>query len=62
MNAAEGWCRSAGYLTGRLTVATYRPDLPAYYRRRGYVEIGKKPFPDQRAVSPYDLIEFEKQL
>jgi GNAT superfamily N-acetyltransferase len=61
--AAEQHCRSAGCRFMDLTFVNVRKELPAYYRRFGYVESGVLPFPaDQVAKIPVHLVRMSKPL
>ena len=44
MEAAEQHCRQAGCRAIDLSVLDQRPELPAFYRRLGYVEHGTAPY------------------
>lgn len=44
MNAAEDFCAKAGCHFMDLRIVNVRQELPAFYRRRGYVETGTAPF------------------
>jgi N-acetylglutamate synthase-like GNAT family acetyltransferase len=48
IQAAEEHCRAAGCRCMDLTIVNLRKELPGYYRRRGYVENGTLPFPDDQ--------------
>jgi len=61
--AAEQHCRSAGCRFMDLTFVNVRQELPAYYRRLGYVENGALPFPaDQVVKIPVHLVQMSKPL
>jgi GNAT superfamily N-acetyltransferase len=61
--AAEQHCQSAGCRFMDLTFVNVRHELPAYYRRFGYVENGPLPFPaDQSAKIPVHLVRMSKPL
>ncbi len=61
--AVEDECRSAGCRFMDLTVVNLRTELPAFYRRLGYVESGTLPFPsDQHANQPCHLVMMSKAL
>jgi len=45
MDAAEDYCRRLGVSLMDIKVVNLRAELPAYYRRRGYIETGTSPFP-----------------
>ncbi len=60
---AEQDCRSAGCRFMDLTFVNVRQELPAYYRRFGYVENGTLPFPaDQVAKISVHLVRMSKPL
>jgi GNAT superfamily N-acetyltransferase len=61
--AAEQHCRDAGCRFIDLTFVNVRVELPAYYRRFGYVENDVLPFPrDQIAKIPVHLVRMSKPL
>jgi GNAT superfamily N-acetyltransferase len=61
--AAEQHCRAAGCRFMDLTFVNVRHELPAYYRRFGYVENGTQPFPaDQVTKIPVHLVQMSKPL
>ena len=61
--AAEEHCRAAGCHFMDLTIVNLRAELPAFYRRLGYVESGTLPFPqDQHANQPCHLVKMSKPL
>jgi len=61
--AAEEYCRAAGCHFMDLTIVNLRIDLPAFYRRLGYVESGTLPFPsEQDANQPCHLVRMSKPL
>lgn len=61
--AAEAYCRSAGCLFMDLTFVNVRQELPAYYRRFGYLENGTLPFPpDPVPKIPVHLVQMSKPL
>ena len=63
MDAAEDYCRGLGIRFMDIKVVHLRAELPAYYRRRGYVETGTSPFPaDIETKQPCHFIEMSKQL
>jgi GNAT superfamily N-acetyltransferase len=45
MTAAEEYARANGCRAMDLQIVNVRPELAAFYRRRGYVETGVAPFP-----------------
>jgi GNAT superfamily N-acetyltransferase len=61
--AAEEYCRAAGCRFVDLTIVNLRTELPAFYRRLGYVESGTLPFPpDQHPNQPCHLLRMSKPL
>ena len=64
IEAAEGYCRAAGCLVMDLTTVNLRKELPGYYRRRGYVESGTLPFPEDHhpPKMPCHLVRMSKPL
>ena len=45
MTEAERYCRERGSHSMDILIVSLREDLPAFYRKRGYVENGTTPFP-----------------
>jgi GNAT superfamily N-acetyltransferase len=64
IDAAENYCRAAGCRFMDLTIVNLRKELPGYYRRRGYVENGTLPFPDDQhpPKMPCHLVKMSKPL
>jgi GNAT superfamily N-acetyltransferase len=63
ISAAEQHCRSAGCRFMDLTFVNVRQELPAYYKRFGYVESGALPFPEDQVVKiPVHLVQMSKPL
>jgi ribosomal protein S18 acetylase RimI-like enzyme len=62
--AAEEYCRAAGCLFMDLTIVNLRKELPAYYRRLGYLENGTLPFPEDQhpPKMPCHLVGMSKTL
>ncbi len=61
--AAEEHCRAAACRFMDLTIVNLRKELPAFYRRLGYVESGTLPFPaDQNTNQPCHLVRMSKAL
>jgi N-acetylglutamate synthase-like GNAT family acetyltransferase len=61
--AAEEYCRAARCHFVDLTIVNLRTELPAFYRRLGYVESGTLPFPsDQHPNQPCHLVRMSKPL
>ena len=50
VDAAEEFCRNRGCNAMDLTVLSLRPDLPPFYRKLGYVEIGTEEFRPSRPL------------
>jgi len=63
MTAAEDHCREKGCHFVDLQIVNLRQELPAFYRRRGYVETGTAPFrPDLVTKIPCHFIKMSKPL
>ncbi len=63
MDAAEDHGRAAGCRFMDLRVVNVRTDLPAYYQKRGYVETGAMPFPEEvHTLIPCHLLILSKPL
>jgi len=64
IEAAETSCRAAGCRFMDLTTVNLRKELPGYYARRGYVENGTLPFPDDQHPPklPCHLIKMSESL
>lgn len=63
MDAAEKQCCNAGCRFADLKVVNIRKELPRFYRRRAYVEIGTEPFPaDKRTKIPCHFLIMTKAL
>lgn len=63
MDAAEDYGRGLGASFMNIKVVNLRAELPAYYRRRGYVEIGTSPFPADVETKVYcHFIDMSKPL
>ena len=63
MNACEDHCRREGLNCIDINVVNLREELPAFYRKRGYVETGTSPFPmDVKTKIPCYFIEMSKLL
>jgi len=58
MNAAEKYCAESGCRFMDLQIVNLRTELPAFYRKRGYLETGTAPFP--REFSPKLSCHFVK--
>jgi predicted N-acetyltransferase YhbS len=63
MNAAESYCRERGSRFMDILIVNLRAELPSFYRRRGYVENGTTPFPeDVETKMPCHFITMAKSL
>lgn len=63
MNAAESYCREHGSHFMDIVIVSLRDDLPAFYRKRGYVENGTSPFPPEVETKiPCHFINMAKPL
>lgn len=63
MNAAENFCANAGCRFVDLRLVNLRQELPAFYRRHGYVETGTLPFDEAAATRiPCHFVQMTKQL
>jgi GNAT superfamily N-acetyltransferase len=63
MNAAESYCRERGSHFMDILIVNLREELPSFYRRRGYVENGTTPFPeDVETKIPCHFITMAKSL
>ena len=65
VTAAEEYARAVGAQRMELTMLNLRPDLPPYYRKLGYVEIGEEAVPEvwaSRINRPCHFIRMSKAL
>jgi len=63
IDAAEDRGRSRGCRLMEIHVVDVREELPPFYRRLGYAEVGEEPFPDhERAKIPARFIVMTKPL
>ena len=63
MNEAESYCRERGSRFMDILIVSLREELPAFYRKRGYVENGTTPFPaDVQTKLPCHFINMSKPL
>ena len=63
MEAAEDYCRDLGHSFMDIKIVNHRHDLPAFYLKRGYVEMGTSPFPpDIETKMPCHFIDMSKPL
>ncbi len=52
VEAAEGYCRAANCKVMDLDVLSLRTELPLFYRKLGYVEVGTEEFRPSRPLRP----------
>ncbi len=63
MLEAENYCRERGSRFMDIYIVNLREELPDFYRRRGYVENGTTPFPDDVPTKvPCHFINMTKSL
>jgi len=63
VTAAEDWLRENGCRFVDLRVVSLREELPAFYRRRGYVENGTEPLsPETPTKLPCHFVNMSKPL
>ena len=63
MSEAESYCRERGSHFMDILIVNLREELPAFYRKRGYVENGTTPFPeDVETKIPCHFINMTKPL
>lgn len=63
MSAGEEYCRERGARFMDIYIVNLRTELPAFYRKRGYVENGATPFPaDVPTKLPCHFINMSKPL
>ncbi len=63
MTAGEEYCRERGARFMDIYIVNLREELPAFYRKRGYVENGTTPFPaDVPTKQPCHFINMSKPL
>ncbi len=63
MTAAEDHCAKAGSRFMDLQIVNVRKELPAFYRRRGYLETGTAPFtPGLNPKVPCHFVKMSKPL
>lgn len=63
MTAGEDYCREQGAQFMDIYIVNLRAELPAFYRKRGYVENGTTPFPaDVPTKQPCHFINMSKFL
>jgi GNAT superfamily N-acetyltransferase len=63
VRAAEDYARAHGCRHMDLRIVNLREELPAFYRKLGYIEMGTEPFPENEPTRlPCHLICMSKQL
>ena len=63
MLEAEKYCRERGSRAMDIYIVNLREELPPFYRRRGYVENGTSPFPEDVVTKvPCHFINMSKPL
>jgi len=63
MLAAEKYCRERGSSFMDILIVSLREDLPAFYKKRGYVQTGTSPFPeDVETKLPCHFVNMSKPL
>jgi ribosomal protein S18 acetylase RimI-like enzyme len=63
MQEAEHYCRARGSQFMDILIVHLREELPAFYRKRGYLENGTTPFPpDVETKVPVHFINMSKPL
>jgi hypothetical protein len=63
MTAAESYCRERGSRFMDIHIVNVRVELPPFYQRRGYVETGTSPFPEDIVTKiPCHFIVMSKAL
>src|SRR5262245_24775200 len=63
MQEAEQYCRERGSRFMDILIVHLREDLPAFYKKRGYLEDGTSPFPpDVETKVPLHFINMSKPL
>jgi ribosomal protein S18 acetylase RimI-like enzyme len=63
VDAAEAWARERGHGEMELQVVSARRELPPWYCKLGYREVGRRPFLlEARKKVPFDLIVMRKPL
>jgi predicted N-acetyltransferase YhbS len=63
MREAEQYCRDRGSRFMDILIVHVREELPAYYKKRGYIENGTSAFPaDVKTLMPVHFINMSKPL
>ena len=63
MNEAEKYCRERGSHCMDILIVNLREDLPSFYQKRGYIDSGTTPFPEDIPTKiPCHFINMSKPL
>jgi ribosomal protein S18 acetylase RimI-like enzyme len=62
VDAAEAHARAAGCAAIDIRVVNLRVELPAFYERLGYTEVGVEPAKEPRALQPFHFLRMSKAL
>ncbi|MCA9764603.1 MAG: GNAT family N-acetyltransferase [Gemmatimonadetes bacterium] len=63
IGAVEVQARAEGLARVEIDVVDLRTELPAFYARLGYVQVGERPFPDPHKLTrPARMLVFRKRL
>ena len=63
IDAVEADARAAAVPLVEIDVVDLRTELPAFYERLGYVQVGERPFPDPHKLTrPARMLVFRKRL
>lgn len=63
IDAVEADARAAAVPLVEIDVVDLRTELPAFYARLGYVQVGERPFPDPHKLTrPARMLVFRKRL
>jgi GNAT superfamily N-acetyltransferase len=62
VDAAEARARAAGCVAMDIRVVNLRAELPAFYQRLGYAEIGVETANEPRALRPFHFVRMSKAL
>jgi N-acetylglutamate synthase-like GNAT family acetyltransferase len=63
IESMEARCRELGLTTLRIDIVNLRHELPAFYARFGFVEVGRKPFPDpEKLKQVVEMVVMEKEI
>ena len=62
VDAAEDYARTAGCRDMDIRVVNLRAELPPFYRKLGYREIGTEPGSDPRQIKPFHFVTMSKPI